>query len=324
MDAVIDVQGLGKDFGSFTAVADIRFQVYRREIFGFLGPNGAGKSTTISMLATLLRPTRGRAELAGHDVVREPNAVRQAIGIVFQDPSLDERLTADENLQFHALLYNIPRRVRAERMDQVLEIVGLADRRRSLVRTFSGGMKRRLEIARGLLHHPQVLFLDEPTAGLDPQTRNAIWGHVRRLRDEIGITVFMTTHYLDEAENCDRIAIIDHGQIQALDTPAALKRQLGGDTIIVAGDPDLPRDIEARYGVRVQVAGGEYHFQVANGAEFVPRVVLAFNGRVTSIQVKQPSLDDVFLSLTGRAIREEEGSELDQMRQVRKMWTGRR
>jgi ABC-2 type transport system ATP-binding protein len=324
MDAVIDVQGLGKDFGSFTAVADISFQVYRREIFGFLGPNGAGKSTTISMLATLLRPTRGRAELAGHDVVREPNAVRQAIGIVFQDPSLDERLTADENLQFHALLYNIPRRVRAERMDQVLEIVGLADRRHSLVRTFSGGMKRRLEIARGLLHHPQVLFLDEPTAGLDPQTRNAIWGHVRRLRDEIGITVFMTTHYLDEAENCDRIAIIDHGQIQALDTPAALKRQLGGDTIIVAGDPDLPRDIEARYGVRVQVAGGEYHFRVDHGAEFVPRVVLDFDGRVTSIQVKQPSLDDVFLSLTGRAIREEEGSELDQMRQVRKMWTGRR
>jgi ABC-2 type transport system ATP-binding protein len=324
MDTVIDVQGLGKDFGSFTAVADISFQVYRREIFGFLGPNGAGKSTTISMLATLLRPTRGRAELAGHDVVREPNAVRQAIGIVFQDPSLDERLTADENLQFHALLYNIPRRVRAERMEQVLEIVGLVDRRRSLVRTFSGGMKRRLEIARGLLHHPQVLFLDEPTAGLDPQTRNAIWGHVRRLRDEIGITVFMTTHYLDEAENCDRIAIIDHGQIQALDTPAALKRQLGGDTIIVAGDPDLPRDIEARYGVRVQVAGGEYHFRVDHGAEFVPRVVLDFDGRVTSIQVKQPSLDDVFLSLTGRAIREEESSELDQMRQVRKMWTGRR
>jgi ABC-2 type transport system ATP-binding protein len=276
------------------------------------------------MLATLLRPTRGRAELAGHDIVREPNAVRQAIGIVFQDASLDERLTADENLQFHALLYNVPRRVRAERMAQVLGIVGLADRRRSLVRTFSGGMKRRLEIARGLLHHPQVLFLDEPTAGLDPQTRNAIWGHVRRLRDDIGITVFMTTHYLDEAENCDRIAIIDHGKIQALDSPAALKRQLGGDTIIVAGDADLPRDLEARYGVRVQAADGAYHFQVARGAEFVPRVVLDFDGRVTSIQVKQPSLDDVFLSLTGRAIREEEGSQLDQMRQVRKMWTGRR
>jgi ABC-2 type transport system ATP-binding protein len=323
-NVVIDVQGLGKDYGRFTAVAEVSFQVFGREIFGFLGPNGAGKSTTINMLATLLRPTRGRAELAGFDVQTQPNQVRQSIGMVFQDPSLDERLTADENLQFHALLYNVPRAVRAERIDQVLGIVGLGDRRRSIVRTFSGGMKRRLEIARGLLHHPKVLFLDEPTAGLDPQTRNAIWGHVRRLRDEIGITVFMTTHYMDEAENCDRIAIIDNGRIQALDTPAALKRTLGGDVIIVAGDPGLKDDIAARYGVRVQEVGGEFHFQVAAGAEFVPRVVLDFDGRVRSIQVKQPSLDDVFLHLTGRAIREEEGSELDRMRQVRKQWMGRR
>jgi ABC-2 type transport system ATP-binding protein len=324
VETVIDVRGLGKDFGSFTAVAEIDFQVYRREIFGFLGPNGAGKSTTINMLATLLRPTRGRAELAGHDIIKQPNEVRQAIGMVFQDPSLDERLTAEENLYFHALLYNVPRAIRAERMEQVLNIVGLADRRRSLVRTFSGGMKRRLEIARGLLHHPAVLFLDEPTAGLDPQTRNAIWQHVRRLRDEVGITVFMTTHYMDEAENCDRIAVIDHGKIQALDTPAALKQLLGGDVIVVAGDRELQNDIAARYGVRVQEVGGEFHFQVARGAEFVPRVVVDFDGRVRSIQVKQPSLDDVFLYLTGRAIREEEGSELDRMRQVRKQWMGRR
>jgi ABC-2 type transport system ATP-binding protein len=324
VETVIDVRGLGKDFGSFTAVAEIDFQVYRQEIFGFLGPNGAGKSTTINMLATLLRPTRGRAELAGHDVRTQPNEVRQAIGMVFQDPSLDERLTAEENLYFHALLYNVPRALRAERMEQVLNIVGLTDRRRSLVRTFSGGMKRRLEIARGLLHHPAVLFLDEPTAGLDPQTRNAIWEHVRRLRDEVGITVFMTTHYMNEAENCDRIAVIDHGKIQALDTPAALKQLLGGDVIIVAGDRELQHDIAARYGVRVQEVGGEFHFQVTRGAEFVPRVVVDFDDRVRSIQVKQPSLDDVFLFLTGRVIREEEGSELDRMRQVRKQWIGRR
>jgi ABC-2 type transport system ATP-binding protein len=324
VDTVIDVQGLGKDFGSLTAVAEVTFQVYRREIFGFLGPNGAGKSTTINMLATLLRPTRGRAELAGHDVRTHPDAVRQAIGMVFQDPSLDERLTAEENLHFHALLYNVPRAVRRQRMDQVLEIVGLTDRRRSVVRTFSGGMKRRLEIARGLLHHPTVLFLDEPTVGLDPQTRNAIWQHVRRLRDEVGITVFMTTHYMDEAENCDRIAVIDHGRLQAVDTPATLKRLLGGDVIIVAGDRDLERDIAARYGVRVQEVDGTFHFQVAHGAEFVPRVVVDFDGRVRSIQVKQPSLDDVFLHLTGRAIREEEGTELDRMRQVRKQWVRRR
>jgi ABC-2 type transport system ATP-binding protein len=169
-----------------------------------------------------------------------------------------------------------------------------------------------------------VLFLDEPTAGLDPQTRNAIWEHVRKLRDEVGITVFMTTHYMDEAENCDRIAIIDHGKIQALDTPAALKRLIGGDKVIVTGDPALQQDIAARYGVTVQQVGAEFHFQVAHGAEFVPRVVVDFNGRIQSIQVKQPSLDDVFLQLTGRVIRDEEGTTLDRMRQARKMWTGRR
>ena len=324
MNAVIQVQGLVKENGDLAAVAGIDFEVYEAEVFGFLGPNGAGKTTTINMLATLLRPTRGTAVLAGHDILAEPNGVRQSIGMVFQDPSLDDRLTAEENLQFHALLYDVPRRERAGRIGQVLELVGLAERRWSLVRTFSGGMKRRLEIARGLLHHPKVLFLDEPTAGLDPQTRNAIWGHVRRLRAEEGTTVFMTTHYLDEAENCDRIAVIDHGRIQALDTPAALKRRLGGDSIIVAGDKDLLGDLAARYGVPVREADGEFHFQVPNGAEFVPQVVMDFKGRIKSIQVKEPSLDDVFLHLTGRAIREEEGTSLDRMRQGVRMWTRRR
>jgi ABC-2 type transport system ATP-binding protein len=324
MTDVIVVEGLGKDFGTVTAVAAVDFTVRRQEIFGFLGPNGAGKTTTINMLATLLRPTRGRAELAGHDVVREPKAVRQSIGMVFQDPSLDIRLTAEENLQFHAMIYNVPRRERRERMDRVLDMVGLADRRKAVVRTFSGGMKRRLEIARGLLHHPAVLFLDEPTAGLDPQTRSAMWDHVRRLRDDAGITVFMTTHYMDEAENCDRIAVIDHGKIQALDTPAALKRLIGGDSVVVTGDAALPADITARYGVKVLVTGEEYHFQVEQGAEFVPRVVVDFGARVKSIQVKRPSLDDVFLHLTGRAIREEEGKPLDLMRQAGRLWTGRR
>ncbi len=323
-DNVIVVEGLGRDFGAFTAVHSVDFTVRRREIFGFLGPNGAGKTTTINMLATLLKPTRGRAELAGFDVVKQPTQVRQSIGMVFQDPSLDDRLTADENLQFHAMIYNVPAAVRRERTDQVLGIVGLTDRRKSLVRTFSGGMKRRLEIARGLLHHPTILFLDEPTAGLDPQSRNAMWGHVRRLRDEIGITVFMTTHYMDEAENCDRIAVIDHGKIQALDTPAALKRLIGGDMIVVSGDPNLQQDISAKYDVKVQEVEGELHFQVDHGAEFVPRLAADFAGRVKSLQVKQPSLDDVFLQLTGRAIREEEGKEIDRMRQMGKLWRGRR
>ncbi len=324
MSDVVVVEGLGKDFGTVTAVAAVDFTVRRQEIFGFLGPNGAGKTTTINMLATLLKPTRGRAELAGHDVVHDPKAVRRAIGMVFQDPSLDNRLTADENLQFHAMIYGVPAHERRQRTDQVLDIVGLTDRRASRVNTFSGGMKRRLEIARGLLHQPMVLFLDEPTAGLDPQTRSAIWGHVRRLRDEAGITVFMTTHYLDEAENCDRIAIIDHGAIQALDTPAALKRRIGGDKVIVAGDGPLKDEIAAKYGLAVLEVGGELHFQVEHGAEFVPRLVLDFGGRIKSIQVKQPSLDDVFLQLTGRAIREEEGKAIDQMRQMGRIWQRRR
>jgi ABC-2 type transport system ATP-binding protein len=324
MQSVIEVQALVKKFGDFTAIASIDFQVEEGEFFGFLGPNGAGKTTTINILATLLKPTSGSARLAGFDILAQPNQVRQSIGMVFQDASLDERLTADENLYFHAMLYHVPRRVRAERIDQVLEIVGLADRRHSLVRTFSGGMKRRLEIARGLLHYPKVLFLDEPTAGLDPQTRNAIWDHIRRLRDQIGITVFMTTHYLDEAENCGRIAIIDHGKIQALDSPAVLKRKVGGDVIIVAGDPSLQNDLAQRYAVEVLKVDDAFHFQVPHGAEFVPRVVMDFKDRVKSIQVKQPSLDDVFLQLTGRAIREEESSDLDRLRQGVKAWRGRR
>ncbi len=317
--SIIEVLGLTRRFGQFTAVDGVDFTVEAGEIFGFLGPNGAGKSTTIRILATLLKPTAGRAVLAGHDVISHPNRVRRAIGMVFQDPALDDRLTAEENLRFHAIFYDIPKDVLNERMDRVLAMVDLADRRRAIVRTFSGGMKRRLEIARGLLHHPKVLFLDEPTVGLDPQTRNAIWEHVRRLRDELGVTVFMTTHYMDEAENCDRIAIIDHGRLQAVDTPAALKQSLGGDKIIVGGDAGLQADLAGRYHVPVQAVGGEFHFQMAAGAEFVPRVVADFPGRIRSIQVKQPSLDDVFLHLTGRAIREEEADTRGQLRQAMMM-----
>ncbi|MBI2874021.1 MAG: ATP-binding cassette domain-containing protein, partial [Firmicutes bacterium] len=261
-----------------------------------------------------------RARVAGFDVSAQPDKVRGSIGMVFQDHSLDDRLTADENLQFHAMLYGIPKQLRGDRQDQVLKMVDLADRRHTLVRTFSGGMKRRLEIARGMLHHPSILFLDEPTAGLDPQTRTSIWRHVRMLRDEVGVTVFMTTHYLDEAENCDRIAIIDHGRIQAVDTPAGLKRLIGGDKIIIRGEGDLKNELAARYGVDVLEAEGGVHFQVAAGAEFVPRLAADFTHRLKSIQVKEPSLDDVFLQLTGRAIRDEEGTALDRLRQGRKLW----
>ena len=320
MPAIIDVDTLVKTFGDLTAVAGVSFTVGAGEIFGFLGPNGAGKSTTIKILATLLKPTSGHALLAGADVLRQPNRVRQSIGLVFQDPSLDVRLTADENLKFHAMLYGIPGDIFRSRADEVLRMVDLLDRRSSLVLTFSGGMKRRLEIARGLLHHPKVLFLDEPTLGLDVQTRNAIWQHVHTLRDQVGTTVFMTTHYMDEAEHCDRIAIVDHGRIQAMDTPAALKQGIGGDKVIVGGDGALEQDLRARYGVDVRRVDGQLHFQIASGAEFVPRLIGDFGGRIVSVQVKPPSLEDVFLALTGHAIRAEEGSSMDLMRQGMRLW----
>lgn len=321
---VIEVEKLVKRFDDFTAVDEVDFTVREGEIFGFVGPNGAGKSTTIKILCTLLKPTAGSARLAGIDVKDDPAEVRRNIGIVFQDPSLDERLTAEENLQFHGLLYNVTSRQLNERMDMVLDIVDLNDRRKSLVRTFSGGMKRRLEIARGLLHAPKVLFLDEPTVGLDPQSRNAIWEHIRRLRDETGITIFMTTHYMEEAESCDRIAVIDHGKIQAIDTPAALKRGVGGDLITLSGDEQLKDDLASRYQVEVQEADGKLIFPMSEGAQFIPTLISDFPNRIRSIEVAEPSLDDVFLRLTGTAIRDTEADGKDQMRRRMMMHRGRR
>ncbi|GFN21878.1 ATP-binding cassette domain-containing protein [Thermanaeromonas sp. C210] len=315
MSAVIEVYDLKKVFHSVVAVDNISFEVKEGEIFGFLGPNGAGKSTTIKILCTLLRPTGGRALLAGFDVVRESEAVRRSIGIVFQENSLDDRLTAAENLYLHGLLYGLPRRLLKQRMNEVLEMVDLAGRKKDLVRNFSGGMRRRLEIARGLLHHPRILFLDEPTVGLDPQTRKAIWEHIHGLRKEKNITIFMTTHYMEEAENCDRIAIIDHGRIQALDTPANLKQRLGGDVLIItpADGADLAPLIGERYGLQPQPDEEGLRLQVADGAAFIPQLAADLRGRIKSINLRRPTLDDVFLSLTGRAIREEKVSAADRM-----------
>jgi ABC-2 type transport system ATP-binding protein len=322
---IIDVQDLIKRFGPIEAVRGVTFSVAAGEIFGFLGPNGAGKTTTIKVLATLLRPTSGRASLAGYDVVTRPGDVRRSMGIVFQDPSLDNRLTAEQNLRFHAMLYGVPPAEVEPRLQAVLEMVELGERRRALVATYSGGMKRRLEIARGLLHKPRVLFLDEPTLGLDLQTRNHIWEYVVDLRRREGVTVFMTTHYIEESEHCDRIAIIDGGRIVALDTPDALRRQVGGDVITITS-PDaaaLAREIEARFGAGARAADGRVVVELERGAEFVPRVAAAFPSLVTAVAVKQPTLDDVFLKLTGHAIRDESASATDQLRTMARAW-GRR
>src|ERR1700722_8911468 len=232
MENIISVDHVTKTFGKFTAVDDISFHVKQGEIFGFLGPNGAGKSTTIKMLTTLLRPTSGRLELAGNDVVKKQSIARKIFGIVFQDPSLDGDLTAYENLQLHAVLYGMDKKTALSRMEELMKLVEWWDRKNSLVKTFSGGMKRRLEIARGLLHHPQILFLDEPTLGLDAQTRNLLWNYIQQLNEREGMTIFFTTHYLGEAEAvAHRIALIDHGKIVAAGTSEELKQQTGTDNL---------------------------------------------------------------------------------------------
>src|ERR1700757_1128917 len=233
MPAAISVKDLRKSFGDFEAVKGVDFEVRSGEVFGFLGPNGAGKTTTINMLCTLAKPTSGSATVAGHDVVTERNDVRRHIGLVFQDPTLDGYLTAEQNLSLHAELYGVQSDLVKPRMQQVMTMVGLWERKDSPVGTFSGGMRRRLEIARGLMHSPRVLFLDEPTIGLDPQTRRSIWTYIRELKEREDITIFMTTHYMDEAELCDRIAIMDNGEIVALDAPETLKAQVGTDRITI-------------------------------------------------------------------------------------------
>ncbi len=323
--AAIEVDGLVRKFGAFTAVDGISLRVEHGEVFGFLGPNGAGKSTTIKMLCTLLKPTAGTARVNGYDVAREPSGVRESIGIIFQDYSLDDRITAMENLRFHCMIYHVPAREREARIAQMLEMVNLSDRANDRVRQFSGGMKRRLEIARGLLHRPVVLFLDEPTVGLDPQTRGNIWEHIHELRKREGITVFMTTHYMDEAENCDRIAIIDHAQVIALDTPAALKAGVGGDVVRLKTDDDARamEVLKTEYGVSPTVENGALRFEIAGGNAFVPRLLTTFPVAVQSVDIARPTLNDVFLNLTGRRIREEGADGTEKLRSALRRRGGR-
>jgi ABC-2 type transport system ATP-binding protein len=307
MTAAIEVQDLRKSYDQVEAVRGVGFSVGSGEIFGFLGPNGAGKTTTIKILCTLLQPSSGTARLAGLDVVASPSEVRRRIGVIFQDPALDDKLTAEENLLLHAVAYRVPRAERAARVDEALGFVELQDRRKDLTRTFSGGMKRRLEIARGLVHRPDILFLDEPTTGLDPQTRARTWEVLRELRQKYGTTLFLTTHYMDEAENCDRIAIVDHGRIVALDTPAALKRAVGKDLVVArSADPAaLGRLLQDKYGVASSPSEGGLTFMVEGGDAFIVKLLTTDRPPLEGISVRRPTLDDVFLNLTGRQIRAE-------------------
>jgi len=321
----VSVEGLVKRYGELEAVKGIDFTVASGETFGFLGPNGAGKSTTINMLCTLVQPSGGSARVAGHDVVRERDEVRRNIGLVFQDTTLDGYLTAEQNLQLHAELYGMPRGAVAQRLRQVMEMVGLWERRSSLVMTFSGGMKRRLEIARGLLHSPRVLFLDEPTVGLDPQTRSSIWSYIAELKRDEDITIFMTTHYMDEAEYCDRIAIMDRGTIVALDTPESLKASVGVDRVQIQTDDDdaAIAALSERFDIEASIAEGAVTFGVPEGGQFVPRLFDEWDPAhppIKSVSVSRPSLDDVFMSYTGKTIRDaEESGDTDRRRAMARM-----
>jgi ABC-2 type transport system ATP-binding protein len=304
----IVVRGLEKRYGDVEAIRGIDFEVASGEIFGFLGPNGAGKSTTIKILCTLATPSAGSATVAGHDVVRERDAVRRNIGLVFQETTLDDYLTAQRNLLFHGELYGVPASVLPGRIEQVMRMVGLWERKDSAVATFSGGMKRRLEIARGLVHAPNVLFLDEPTIGLDPQTRSTIWSYIRELKERHAITIFLTTHYMDEAEQCDRIAIMDAGRIVAEGSPEKLRAAVGKDRVQLrtADDAAAIATLKEKLDIEANVHEGSIRFGVSSGEEFLPRLFAELSVPIRSVSVARPSLDDVFLSFTGTTMRDAE------------------
>jgi len=317
MGKVIETIDLTRRFNGLVAVDKLNVSVEQGEIFGLLGPNGAGKTTTISMLCTILKPTSGTAKVNGFDIVRQATQVRKSIGIVFQDPSVDDRLTGRENLHMHANLYGVPPSEQKTRIKKVLELVELEERADSILRTYSSGMRRRLEIARGLIHYPKILFLDEPTIGLDPQTRDHIWVYIKELKQTQDITIVLTTHYMEEADRLsDRVAIIDYGKIVALDTPIRLKKTLEGDIITVRAK-NTEKLVSVLAGqanvLKTHVLKDTVELTVREGEEFVPRVVeiAAQNDiSVEAIVLHQPSLEDVFLHYTGRAIRPEAGGEL--------------
>jgi ABC-2 type transport system ATP-binding protein len=321
----IKIKDLTKKFGKFTAVDSINLEIKEGELFGLLGPNGAGKSTTLNMLATMMTPTSGSAMVNNMEIVNQ-DSVRRSIGMVFQDPSLDDELTGKENLEFHGRMYHMQKDLRAKRIDEVLELVGLVDKAKFQIKTYSGGMKRRLEIARGLMHHPKILFLDEPTLGLDPQTRRGIWDYIQKLNKDEGLTIILTTHYMEEADYlCDRIAIIDHGKIIALDTPEKMKNELGGDILkLETREPDnLFKILTFDWIKNKMLFDGYLNVTVADGGSAIPNIlkVAAEAGiKIDSVQMIRPSLEDVFIHYTGRTIREQEADTGDQMKKMMNQW----
>jgi len=314
MDAIV-INSLTKVYGTTLAVDHIDLTIQKGEIMGLLGPNGAGKTTTLMILSTLLKPTLGTAIVNGFDVLAKPAQVRASIGMVFQDPSSDELLTAYENLKLHALMYDVPMRAIDKKINEVLSLVGLQERQHDKVKTYSGGMRRRMEIARGLLHEPKVLFLDEPTLGLDPQTREHIWVYIERLSKDTGMTIVLTTHYMEEAERlCHRVAIIDNGKIIALDTPAALCESLGGDMVFINGKNLQPQELAKLPFVRkIETLDHGLRIAVEDSAKNLQKL-LQTAGETEFVTVHLPDLNDVFLHYTGKGIREAQGSVMEHIR----------
>jgi len=303
----IKTEALTKTFGKITAVNELNLEVKEGEIFGLLGPNGAGKTTLISMLCTILKPTSGRAWVNGFDIVKEQGKVRKSIGIVFQQASVDDLLTGRENLALHNLLFEVPKAVRSQRIDEVLSIVNLEKRADDFVNTYSGGMRRRLELARGIMHHPKILFLDEPTLGLDPQTREHIWDYIKDLAQKECMTVLLTTHYMEEAEQlCDRVAIIDYGNIVALDSPVALKKKIVGDVVsLKQKTSDIERIRKLDYVIKVEEKEGVLLISIKDASKHL-QDLLSNTGPIDFVEVRRGTLNDVFLHYTGRDIREAE------------------
>jgi ABC-2 type transport system ATP-binding protein len=300
----IRVQAISKRYGRTLALDEVSFAVRNQELFALLGPNGAGKTTLLHILCTILRPDSGTALINGIDVAKQPLAARQRLGIVFQEPSLDDRLTVRENLELHGLVFGVPRKLRQQRIEEMLALVELVDWAAKPVRALSSGMKRRLEIARALIHDSKILMLDEPTVGLDAQTRERIWAYLRRLRAERDITVLVTTHYIEEVENCDRVCIIDGGKVLALDTPDALKRAHGQALVRLTPATETDREaIAARYADRLTGKQGAELTLVSDEA-FIAAFLAEFGTRITALKVEVPSLETVFLSLTGRELRD--------------------